>query len=63
MERCPTLTPMRQINVKVHSDHLERQVSVPKPILAVTELIWNALDADAMNVRVELTCPRCSYQS
>jgi hypothetical protein len=32
---------------------LERQVSVPKPILAVAELIWNALDADATTVRVE----------
>src|SRR5205823_1484314 len=45
---------MKQIKVKVQSDHLERQVSVPKPILAVTELVWNALDADATRVRVEL---------
>jgi hypothetical protein len=45
---------MKQIHVKVRSDHLERQVSVAKPILAVTELIWNALDADAQKVRVEL---------
>lgn len=54
MDRSVLVTPMRQINVKVQSDHLERQVTVPKPILAVTELVWNALDADAMNVRVEL---------
>jgi hypothetical protein len=45
---------MKQIHVKVRSDHLERQVSVAKPILAVTELVWNALDADAKKVRVEL---------
>jgi hypothetical protein len=46
--------PGKQIHVKVRSDHLERQVSVAKPILAVTELVWNALDADAKKVRVEL---------
>jgi DNA mismatch repair ATPase MutL len=45
---------MQQIHVKVQSDHLERQISVAKPILAVTELVWNALDADANKVRVEL---------
>ena len=45
---------MKQVHVKVRSDHLERQVSVAKPILAVTELVWNALDADAKKVRVEL---------
>jgi DNA mismatch repair ATPase MutL len=45
---------MKQIHVKVRSDHLGRQVSVAKPILAVTELVWNALDADAKKVRVEL---------
>jgi hypothetical protein len=46
---------VKQIRVKVQSDHLERQISVPKPILALTELVWNALDADATKVRVELS--------
>ena len=47
--------PMKEISVEVHNDHLERMTSVPKPILAVTELIWNGLDADATEVHVSLS--------
>ena len=38
--------------IQVQNDHLERLSQVRKPILAVAELIWNAVDADADNVRV-----------
>lgn len=41
-----------KVTVKVQSDHLERLSKVQKPIVAVEELIWNALDADATSVRV-----------
>lgn len=44
---------MKEIRVEVQSDHLERLASVRKPILAVAELIWNSLDADATKVRVK----------
>jgi hypothetical protein len=43
---------MRRISVKVKEDHLQRLSKVKKPILAVAELIWNALDADASEVRI-----------
>jgi HSP90 family molecular chaperone len=46
---------MKQIQVKVQSDHLERMTKVRSPIHAVAELIWNALDADATEVRVNVT--------
>ena len=43
---------MRRVVVKVKEDHLQRLSKVKKPILAVAELMWNALDADASQVRV-----------
>ena len=42
-----------KISVQVQSDHLERISKVRKPIIAIAELIWNGLDADATEVRVE----------
>jgi DNA topoisomerase VI subunit B len=45
---------MKQVLVKVRSDHLERMSRVRSPIHAVAELIWNALDADATEVRVNI---------
>lgn len=45
----PTAT---RIAVEVQDDFLERQ-SRAKPITALAELIWNALDGDATNVIVE----------
>lgn len=45
-------TPLQQLEVEVQGDHLERLARC-KPSSALAELIWNALDADAMNVVVE----------
>ena len=38
--------------VDVKKDHLERLIR--KPLAGVTELVWNAVDADATEVRVTL---------
>ncbi|MGD1055649.1 MAG: ATP-binding protein, partial [Nitrososphaerales archaeon] len=43
---------MKTIEVTVKSDHLESLARVKKPIIAVAELIWNGLDADAKKVDV-----------
>jgi hypothetical protein len=43
---------MKEIPVKVQNDHLERMIAVKTPVLAVAELIWNALDAEAGLVEV-----------
>lgn len=43
---------MKTITVEVREDHLE-QLSRSKPMAAMAELIWNALDAEASEVRVE----------
>ncbi len=43
---------MNKIFVQVKDDHLQF-LSRSKPMLAVSELIWNALDAEATNVDVE----------
>jgi len=45
---------MQTVSVEVRSDHLETLSRVKKPIFAIAELIWNGLDADATQVRVEL---------
>jgi hypothetical protein len=42
---------MKTVEIQVQNDHLERLAHVRKPILAVAELIWNAVDADADKVR------------
>ncbi len=47
-------TPEHRIAVQLAPDHLNRLASARKPVLAVAELIWNALDADADNVRVNV---------
>lgn len=44
---------MQQIEIVVENDHIQR-LSSAKPIAAISELIWNAYDADARQVRVEL---------
>lgn len=41
------------LKVQVENDHLKRQTNVKKPILAISELIWNAFDGDAEEVRVK----------
>ncbi len=43
---------MKELSVKVQRDYLERMVSVKNPVLAVAELIWNSLDAEASRVEV-----------
>lgn len=45
--------PMKRLSVEVQDDHLQRLVTAD-PLAGVAELIWNALDADAANVRVKL---------
>ncbi len=46
--------PSKTVEIQVQEDHLERLSQVRKPVLAVAELIWNALDADADQVEVTL---------
>ena len=43
----------RQIQVEVQGDHLDK-VSKSSPLTSVTELVWNALDADASVVDVSV---------
>jgi len=40
--------------IQVHDDHLQRISQVRKPVLAVAELIWNAVDADADRIDISL---------
>src|SRR5262245_7395292 len=42
----------RTFEIQVQDDHLQRISQVRKPILAVAELIWNAVDADADRIHV-----------
>lgn len=48
-----TLTGSMEIEVQLDPHHLEA-LTHAAPLTAIAELIWNALDADAMNVRVTL---------
>lgn len=43
---------MKTVSVQVREDHLEN-LARTKPMTALAELVWNALDADATEVRVE----------
>lgn len=45
---------MRQISVNVKSDHLQSLTKIGRPTAAISELVWNGLDADADEVRVFL---------
>ncbi|HEX3105207.1 MAG TPA: ATP-binding protein [Terriglobales bacterium] len=45
---------MKVVTVQVKSDHLQTIANVSRPISAVSELIWNGLDADAKEVKVVL---------
>ena len=44
----------KTLQIQVQDDHLARIAQTRKPILALAELIWNALDADATRVDVTL---------
>jgi DNA mismatch repair ATPase MutL len=44
----------KTFEIQVQDDHLQRISQVRKPILAVAELIWNAVDADADHIDVVL---------
>ena len=44
---------MKQIYVRAQADHIE-SLSKATPAAAIEELVWNALDADAKEVRVDL---------
>ena len=43
---------MKQVHVSAKRDHLETLAATKQPLNAVAELIWNGLDADALNVSV-----------
>ena len=43
---------MKVITVEVREDHLEN-LAQTKPLVALAELIWNALDAEATEIRVD----------
>jgi hypothetical protein len=43
-----------QLRVKLERDHLERMVGARRPVAALAELAWNALDADAAHVDVDI---------
>ena len=42
---------MRTIHIQVKDDHLET-IGRTRPLNAIVELIWNALDAEAQQVNV-----------
>ncbi len=52
---CEKPSVMHKLQLQVAEDHVEKLTKVKKPILAIEELIWNSLDADATEVRIELT--------
>jgi len=45
---------MTKIIVKTGNDHISRNFTKKKPVAAICELIWNALDADASEVVVNI---------
>lgn len=45
---------MQTLEIKVEQDHIESISKVRNPIIAIEELIWNGLDADADKINVKL---------
>ena len=43
---------MKTITVEVRDDHLE-SLAKTRPMTALSELIWNALDAESTEVRID----------
>jgi len=55
MSRCQSRGEIHEdCAVQVQGDHLANLARARSPIAAVTELVWNGLDADATEVRVSL---------
>jgi signal transduction histidine kinase len=62
MDKQRAVMAERHYKVEVQEDHLERLASA-RPIQAIAELIWNAVDADASTVRVEIDTTEFGMQS
>ena len=45
----------RQISVQVADDHLKKISVTRKAVDALSEIVWNSLDADALNVTVSMS--------
>lgn len=45
---------MKRIELKVGQDHVESLAKLRNPLIAIEELIWNGLDADATEISVQL---------
>lgn len=45
---------MTTVSLQAKQDFLEKEASTRDPVKAISEFVWNALDADARTVRVEL---------
>lgn len=45
---------MTTLKLKAAQDHLEKEAATRDPIKGIAEFVWNALDADATTVRVDL---------
>ncbi len=45
---------MKRITVQVQPDHIQAIANVKQPLTAISELIWNGVDADANEVNVTL---------
>jgi DNA topoisomerase VI subunit B len=50
------MAAQKSLPVRAQRDYLESIAQTRDPFVAIAELIWNALDADAMNVNVRLVC-------
>lgn len=44
----------KTFEIQVQDDHLQRIAHTRKPVLALAELVWNAVDADATRIEVSL---------
>lgn len=45
---------MKRLSLKAKQDHLEKEAKTRDPLKGIAEFVWNALDADATEVRVDL---------
>jgi hypothetical protein len=54
MSRIESPTGTRTVQVVVQGDHLQALGRARDPVSAISELVWNGLDEDATDVRVQL---------